>query len=232
MDRLIDERVLVRAGSGGPSARRLRGTVAALDVGVKVVLMFFLALVVADPTWGNMEGKAPVARAVTYPLVAVVAPLVLRLCRPASPFPWGADLFISLSCFSDILGNRLDLYDSIEWFDDWMHFMDTAFLSGAVVAITTTAKNAGAVDVIQRAVGLGMTMALGWEIFEYVSFVTRSSELPTAYADTVVDLGLGWLGSVVAGAAVATIWWHRRRRDSGPGTEDAPSVPRARDLRP
>jgi hypothetical protein len=232
VDRLIDERVLVRGADGGRRARRVRDLVAALDIGVKVVLTFFLALVAVDPTWGNLEGKAPVARAVTYPLVAFVAPLVLRLCRPASPFPWGVDLLISLGCFSDILGNRLDLYDTIQWFDDWMHFMNTALLSGAVVAITTTAANAGAADVVQRAVGLGMTMALGWEIVEYVSFVTRSSELPTAYADTVVDLSLGWAGSVVAGATVATIWWRRLQHDGGPGAKAAPRVPPARDLRP
>lgn len=212
MDELLDQRVRPARPDSATRPRRIRGFLAVTDLAVKGVLLFFLALVVVDPTWGNLEGKAPLARAVTYPMLAVVAPVVLRLCRPTTPFPWGADLLISVSCFSDILGNRLDLYDTIEWFDDWMHFMDTALLSGAVVAVCTTAANARPFDVLQRALGLGMTMALAWEIFEYVSFVTRSSELPTAYADTVVDLALGWLGSLVAGAVVATTWWARRRR--------------------
>lgn len=183
-----------------------------LDVGVKAVLLFFLALVAVDPGWGNLEGKAPVARAVTYPMVALLAPVVIRWCQRRAPFPWGADLLISLTCFSDILGNRLDLYDTVAWFDDWMHFMNTGLIAGAVVALTTTVRHA-ATDVALRAVAIGMTLALGWEVFEYVSFVTRSPELPLAYGDTVVDLCLGWFGSCVAGCVVAALHSRRRHRD-------------------
>jgi hypothetical protein len=32
------------------------------------------------------------------------------------------DLLITLTCFTDIMGNRMDLYDTVVWFDDWMHF--------------------------------------------------------------------------------------------------------------
>ena len=35
--------------------------------------------------------------------------------------PWLPDLLITITCFTDILGNRMDLYDTVVWFDDWMH---------------------------------------------------------------------------------------------------------------
>jgi hypothetical protein len=92
------------------------------------------------------------------------------------------------------------------WFDDWMHFMNTAMLSAAVVVLTLSPHLASLADIVQRGVAVVMTMALAWEIFEYVSFVKRSSELPTAYADTIVDLTLGWLGSFLAALAVALAW--------------------------
>lgn len=188
--------------------------IAVLDIGVKVLLLLSLALLAIDPAWGNLEGKAPLARALTYPLPALLVPVVICLARPGAPFPWGADLLISLVCFSDILGNRLDLYDTVEWFDDWMHFMDTGLLAGAIVWLTAAARHSAG-DIVLRAVGIGLTLALAWEVFEYFSFVKRSSELPTAYADTVVDLSLGWCGSLLAGLVVAAMV--ARRHGLGPG---------------
>ncbi len=87
---------------------------AGLDVAAKVLLVVFLTMAVVDPSWGNLEGKAPVARAVTYPLLAFVVPVGWALRHRLSSYPWFADLLVTFTCFTDILGNRLDLYDSIE----------------------------------------------------------------------------------------------------------------------
>lgn len=196
-------------------------TVVALDVVAKSALLFFLALVAVDPEWGNLEGKAPVARAVTYPLLALVLPIAWLAFRWTPRFPWMADLLITLTCFTDVLGNRFDLYDTIEWFDDWMHFVDTGLLAAAIVLLTTT-RATGIADVLVRAVAIGITAALAWELFEYVSFVTRSDELPTAYADTLIDLMMGWLGAVTAAVVVHVV----RRRLQAPRASEAPSEPR------
>ena len=57
-------------------------------------------------------------------------------------------------------------------------------------------------------VGFGATTAILWELLEYVTFIRHSPELKTAYHDTLGDLALGLLGSIVAGAGVA--WFGRR----------------------
>ncbi len=176
------------------SARRV---VPAVDVLAKLLLAASLVAVAIDPEWGNLEGKAPVARAVLYPLPAFGPALVWWWRRPARSVPWGADLMLTLVCFSDILGNRMDLYDSVVWFDDLVHLVDTALLSGAVLAVTTT-RRTPFVAALERSLAVGITAALAWELFELVSFVTKSSEYPMAYEDTVGDLALGWLGAAVA----------------------------------
>lgn len=181
------------------------------DVAAKVILLFFLVLVLVDPAWGHLEGKAPGTRAITYPLWAMVVPVIWVIQRRRSSFPWLVDLLVTLTCFSDILGNRLDLYDSIGWFDDWMHFMNSALLSVAFVVLTM-ADGKTFVEIAEAAVAFGVTASLGWELFEYASFLTRSDEWPTAYSDTLGDLVLGWLGSIVAAALVALIG---RRRGAG-----------------
>ena len=86
---------------------------AVLDVLGKVVLVVSLVAVLVDPSWGNLEGKAPTARALTYPLVAFAVPVWWHVRRPARAYPWLADLLLTVVAFSDILGNRLDLYDSV-----------------------------------------------------------------------------------------------------------------------
>ncbi|MDO9497682.1 MAG: hypothetical protein Q7J48_18415 [Nocardioides sp.] len=177
-----------------------------LDIAAKVVLLLLLALVAVNPEWGNLEGKAPVTRAITYPMFAFILPVVwVAFLRARRPFPWVADLLVTLACFSDILGNRLDLYDQITWFDDWMHFMDTGLVSAAVVILTLD-HTATLAAVVERAIAVALTASLAWELFEYFSFVTRSSELTWAYADTLGDLTLGWLGSVLAALLIHATW--------------------------
>jgi hypothetical protein len=187
--------------------------VVVLDVLAKLLLVVAVARVALDPTWGNLEGKSPITRAVTYPLLALVVPAGHLWWRPGRPYPWVADLLVTLPAFSDVLGNRLDLFDRIVWFDDLMHALATGALSAAVVLLA----GLGGAPLLRRlevAVASGMSLALLWEVWEYLAFVTRSGEAGTAYGDTVGDLSLGWTGAVVAALLVGL---HRRGRTSRPG---------------
>ena len=183
--------------------------VVVLDVGAKVLLVLALTRVALDPAWGNLEGKSPGTRALTYPLLAFVVPLAHLLRSSGRPYPWLADLMVTVPAFSDILGNRLDLYDHLTWFDDAMHLVNTGLLGGAAVVLVGSA-GAPLLDRVVISVAAGMTLSVAWEVWEYVAFVTRSAEIGTAYADTVGDLALGWLGAVCAAAMAGS------DRDQGP----------------
>lgn len=193
----------MRSGASRPPGPPL--VVAVLDVLGKGVLLTSLVVVLVDPAWGNLEGKAPTARALTYPLIAFAVPLWWHLRRPARPYPWLADLLLTVVAFSDILGNRLDLYDQVTWFDDVMHVAAVTCVAAALVLLTMH-RTTSAVAVLERSVALGMTAALAWELFELVAFVTRSAELPSAYADTLGDLLAGWCGTVLAALLVHHAW--------------------------
>jgi hypothetical protein len=171
------------------------------DVVAKALLAFVVVQVAIDPGWGNLEGKAPGTRALTYPLLAIVVPALHFLGLVRGPYPWGADLLVTIPGFSDLLGNRLDFYDHVVWFDDLMHVVGTGCLAGAAVILS---GDAGASLRRRLAVALawGMTLALSWEVWELVAFVRRSAEIGTAYADTVGDLGLGWVGAALAAVLV------------------------------
>ena len=170
-----------------------------------LVLLLFFALLYPDQ--GHLRDKAAGMRAVGYPLVSFTVPVLWwTLWRDRIPFPWLPDLLITVTCFTDILGNQMDLYDTVVWFDDWMHFMNVGLLAGAVILLTLP-TGMGLFVTVERALAFGASSAIVWELAEYFAFISRSSERSHAYADTLGDLALGTAGAVVAGVVV-----HRLRR--------------------
>jgi hypothetical protein len=121
----------------------LTRTAMVVDVVAKVGLVVLLVIAVAYPDLGNIRGKAAGLRAVAYPLGALVVPIVWWLLWRRRPFPWLGDALVTLPWFTHTLGNRLNLFDTVDFFDDWMHFMNWGLL---------TAMRGG--DVEQPALGL------------------------------------------------------------------------------
>lgn len=199
-----------------PALSRPAGLVCVADLAAKGALAVALALVLVDPSWGHLEGKSPVLRAVLYPWVAAVVPLLWWRFGRNRPYPWLADLLATLVGFTDILGNRLDLYDAVVWFDDWVHFFNGAVAVTAALLLTTRLGTSFAI-VLERALAFGLTMAVGWEVVEYLSFLQQlTSERPTAYSDTVLDLVLGTAGAVAAAVGLHVLHRHGRPRHAGP----------------
>lgn len=212
-----------RTGVAGSAAHSAPGWVVAADVLAKTLLFLAVARIAVDPGWGNLEGKAPGTRALTYPLLALVVPALHLAVGRARPYPWLADLLVTVPAFSDLLGNRLDLYDRVVWFDDAMHLASTAALSAGVVVLAG-ADAAPFRQRVQLSVAAGMTLSLVWELWEFYAFVTRSGEAPTAYADTLGDLALGWVGAVLVAVLL------RGPGRSSLGHQEGTRAPGRRDL--
>ncbi|CAB4760067.1 unannotated protein [freshwater metagenome] len=207
------------ASGGTPEDLPVPRGLVVLDIVLKTVLLWLVVRTAIDPSWGNLEGKAPMFRAITYPMLAAVLPAiwVVRSWRglPERPFPWLADVLVTATCFNDFLGNRLDLYDAVTWFDDAVHFLVNAALAAAVVLLWCTPATRLR-DVLARAVAVTTSLALAWEIWEYRAFIDRIGERFSAHADTLGDLGLGWAGAVV-GALLVVTTWRRQEQLAGLG---------------
>ena len=182
------------------------GLVRSLDIAAKALLVLLLGTAIAYPESGNMQEKAAGLRAVAYPMLAFTVPVVWYVWwRDRTSFPWLADLLVTITCFTDVLGNRMDLYDAVVWFDDWMHFMNTGLLAAAVVLLTLP-RTAGLGATLERALAFGVTAAVFWELAEYAAFISRSAERRSAYTDTLGDLALGTIGAVVAAVVIHRSW--------------------------
>lgn len=176
------------------------------NIAAKTGLLLLVMLALLIPGFGNLDGKGLVPRAIGYPLAAFAIPFIWATWwRQRASFPWAADFLISFACFSDMAGNFLNLYDNVESFDNMVHFVNTGLLTAAVILLTMhRTSSLGAV--IERSLAFGVSAALVWEIAEYFAFLRFSPERLGAYADTLSDMSLGALGSVLAGVGVYALW--------------------------
>lgn len=185
------------------------GLVAALDVAAKLALVALLLIALVDPDLSNLKAKGASARLVVYPLGALAVPLWWALLgrrrHPGRPFPWAADLLVTAPWLSDLLGNRLDFFDTVRWWDDASHFLHWLLLTAGVLLAWEAGSRAGRGVVVLVALGFGATAALLWELGEYAAFLRFLPTYALVYPDTLGDLTLGTAGSLVAGLLVAFI---------------------------
>jgi hypothetical protein len=156
----------------------------------------------------RFAGKAFGWRLIGYSLATLVVPAawIARGRRP--PYPYLVDILFVLPFLIDTIGNALDLYDTIEWWDDANHFVNWALLSGAVAAALLRTR-VRRLELFALVVGFGAVTAILWELGEYFAFIRNSRELATAYTDTLGDMSLGLAGSILSATVAA---WALRRR--------------------
>lgn len=103
----------------------------------KVLLLGLLLSALIWPDLSGIKGKASTARLIVYPLGGMVLPLWWwaygrTRSKLHRTFPWPADLLMTLPWLIDLIGNRLNLFDTVSWWDDAMHFILWAFLTAGV----------------------------------------------------------------------------------------------------
>jgi hypothetical protein len=170
--------------------------------------------------WPGIErfaDKAFGARLLAYPVLMLLVPALWwrfvgrtdRTTTDRQP-PYTAFTLIMLPFLIDVTGNSLDLYDSVDWWDDANHYVNwLLLLAGLGLLIAHEVRPDWAMTVFVT--GLGAVLAIGWELGEWFTFIRHGTELDTAYEDTLLDLTLGTLGSLTAGLLL--LW--RRRRSPG-----------------
>jgi hypothetical protein len=168
-----------------------------------------LVFAVARPDLPQFAGKAMTGRAIGYPVAALVVPAAWWFLgrRRGAPYPFAVDVLVVLPFLIDMAGNAANLYDTVSWWDDLNHLVNWAILvSGFGLLLRGRLPR---LVVAGLAVGFGAVTAVLWEFLEYVTFIRHSSELRTAYTDTLGDLALGLTGSVAAALLTVTILWPR-----------------------
>jgi hypothetical protein len=178
-----------------------------INIAVKISLVLLLAFGALSGL-ERFAGKAFGWRLIGYSIAALVVPAIWAARGRRSPYPYASDILFVLPFLIDTAGNALDLYDTIDWWDDANHFVNWALLSGALAAALARTHIRGA-ELFGLVVGFGGVTAILWEIGEYFAFIRNSSELSTAYTDTLGDMSLGLSGSTLT-AAITVLVLRRR----------------------
>lgn len=188
----------------------------ACNLALKASLLGLLLFGALSPDLPQFEGKAFGARLVGYGLVTAVIPaawLLLGRRRRGRPYPHVIDILVVLPFLLDTAGNALDLFDTITWFDDLMHFLNWvpwAMAFGLALHAAPTLPRWAHGGLV---VGFGAVTHIIWELGEYATFIRDNpDEYRTAYTDTIGDLALSLSGSLLAALLVVTALWRHRPR--------------------
>lgn len=177
----------------------------AVDIAIKVATVALLAWAIMSPSLPQFQGKAFTGRAVVYPMALLALPVIWWLvARRRLPFPVLPDILIGLPFLIDVVGNALNLYDTVDRWDDLNHLVNWA-LHTAAIGLLLRYGPWGLRTRIALAFAWAVTTAVLWEFAEFITFVPNSPEAATAYADTLGDLAMGMFGGLVAAILTARL---------------------------
>ena len=100
------------------------------DFAVKAALICLLAFG-AFSGLQQFEGKAFLWRLAIYPIAALIVPIIWAARGRKPAYPYATDVLLTLPFLIDTAGNALDLYDTIQWWDDANHLVNWAPCSRA-----------------------------------------------------------------------------------------------------
>ncbi|GAA4493355.1 hypothetical protein GCM10023191_030670 [Actinoallomurus oryzae] len=181
---------------------------AALSLAMKAALAGLLLFALAHPHWDRFADKAMGIRAMTYPIAAVLVPVVwsiARRLRGSARYPWDVDALVVAPFVIDVAGNAANLYDTLTWFDDFCHFANWTLVSAAFGAALRRGPALPRWMLAFSCAGLGAIAAILWELAEYATFIMNTDEVIGIYRDTIGDEVLGLSGATVAGVLVAVL---------------------------
>jgi len=182
-----------------------------LDLAVKAALIGLLLVAVAFPDAEQFQGKAMGGRAATYPIATVIVPAIWFFFFRRSPYPYAADILVVLPFLIDTVGNALDLYDSVSWWDDANHLVNWAILVTGFGTLIVRLP-IGRLIAAALALGFGAVTHILWELGEYLAFIRDNpEEFRTAYTDTIGDLALSLAGSAIGAAITGWVLWREPR---------------------
>lgn len=154
--------------------------------------------------------------AVAFFLVFVVL-LVPRWAKIAAPFDVALCATLLIACWA----RQRQWYATVPYADEAVHFVTpgavavAAYLLLAQVQLLPDAREE--LDTTRKAslallvTCLGLAIATLWEFFEWVANQYAPQKTLVGYTDTISDLALGGLGSLIAGLAL-TAWVHLRSK--------------------
>jgi len=139
----------------------------------------------------------------------------------------GFDIAIGGTLLVAAWSGVFELYTSIDWLDVVIHFAANGVLAGLIFVVAARVGIVadvapGTGSAIRSAVlttAFGLSAGVLWEMGEWAGHTYIDSAIYVGYDDTIGDLAVGGLGSLLAGLCIR--WLTAESRWIGPRTEVA-----------
>jgi len=180
-----------------------------INIFVKLLNVFLILVPAFFPDLPQFQGKAIGARLFLYPAAGLIVPLLWWFINRKTPFPHLVDILVVLPFIIDSGGNALNLYNTTEFFDRFAHWFNWVSLTiafGSAVSVCKITR----LNTASLAIGFGATTHILWEIGEYLVMLMGASGLQFTYVDTLEDLMLSFLGTVVGSFLVISVFWRAK----------------------
>ena len=157
----------------------------------------------------RLDGKGWPARSVGYPLSALAMGTIWILRKKKGTFPYLPTALLVTPFVLDLLGNLFQFFDTVQNFDDLLHFVNWMFLCAAFVAMFDPA-NLAPWNRSALGTGFGALAIILWEFMEYLIMQSGTTGLHLSYEDTVTDLLLSSSGGLIGSVAMVRLSVKRR----------------------
>ena len=152
----------------------------------------------------RLDGKGWPARTVGYPLSALAMGTIWILRKKKGTFPYLPTALLVTPFVLDLLGNLFQFFDTVQNFDDLLHFINWMFLCAAFVAMFDPA-NLAPWNRSALGTGFGALAIILWEFMEYLIMQSGTTGLHLSYEDTVTDLLLSSSGGLIGSVAMVRL---------------------------
>lgn len=118
---------------------------------------------------------------------------------------------IVVTTYADTLGTAGHMYDRFVAYDKVTHFLGTAAIASAAGDVLLALHRRGSITwspavIMLSAIAIAMTLAVGWEVYEYFGDRIFGTGRHDGAEDTTYDIISDFAGAIVAASLL--YWWH------------------------
>ncbi|MBI2334504.1 hypothetical protein HYU96_01765 [Candidatus Daviesbacteria bacterium] len=175
-----------------------------LNIAIRLSIFYFLGEVLLFPDDPRFAGKAiPIRNFIIVITLSLLFPILYFWQKKWGRYPfWWDNLYLSIF-WLDMAGNSFNLYDSYFYFDLVPHLHSTAAFAAVLLGAFGFSFWAG--------VGLANIVHMLLEAQEYYTDVLLKTHNVRGTFDTVNDLTVGLLGTIIYGLIYLGLTRWRRR---------------------
>jgi hypothetical protein len=172
-----------------------------------LLLTYLIVRQIVDPGFTDYWGYMVAQIAISIVLILWVSVHF----APQGGLSWVTHLIVVITTYADTLGTAGHMYSRYVTYDKITHFLGAAAVASALGDIFLAMRRKGTLSwSIQRAMSvavvLAITLALGWEGYEYLGDKVFNTGRHDGAEDTIYDVISDTAGAIVAASLL--VWWH------------------------